>query len=224
MNTEAHLAAGWILGHLGGEETRRFRVIVTLAAVAPDADAVSYVFGRVAYGHVHHALGHNVFFGVLTGVLAAWLFRDRGWRGLAKLALFSQLAFYSHYFGDYFLTKFPLVFFWPVSDREFMSGYRFGLDHPINQTLSYLSLVLFVMMAVAWKRSPLEIVSPKLDRLVVNLFRAKPLVCHVCGGKANERCDACARPCCLKHGRITRRLDVRCGDCAKRDPAAQRRG
>ena len=34
MNSEAHLACGWILAHLGGRhETRRFRALVTLAAL-----------------------------------------------------------------------------------------------------------------------------------------------------------------------------------------------
>jgi hypothetical protein len=35
MNTEAHLAAGWILAHAAGSEDRCFRTLVTLSAVLP---------------------------------------------------------------------------------------------------------------------------------------------------------------------------------------------
>jgi membrane-bound metal-dependent hydrolase YbcI (DUF457 family) len=210
VNTEAHLAAGWILAHAAGPEDRRFRTIVTLSAVLPDVDALSYVFGVEAYGHIHHHLGHNVFFSLLVSAASVWLYPKKRW----KVFWFTQLAFYSHYFGDYFFTKFPLAYFWPASDAEFVYSYKIGLDHWINDLLSYLSFVVFIVMGIIYKRTPIEMISPELDRRIVNLFRAKPLDCHVCGGRANETCASCGRACCMRHGRIVRTFVVRCAACA----------
>lgn len=211
MNSEAHLAAGWILAHLGGRhETRRFRALVTFAAVAPDLDVIAYVFGERAYATYHHAAGHNVFFSLLLSAASVMFARGGRW----KVFFFTQLAFYSHYYGDYFFTRFPLEFFWPLSNKGYVYGYRIGLDHPINLAFSYLSFVVIVAMAAAYKRTPVELLSPELDRRLVNLFRRRDKSCHVCGRRANETCTACGRPACLRHGRIVRGFAVCCPNCA----------
>src|SRR3954469_4496590 len=171
MNTEAHLALGWILAHCGGShETRSFRRIVTFASLAPDLDVISYLFGERTYANLHHALGHNIFFSLAWSGLSI-VIAGGGFRRAVKIFLFTQLAFYSHYFGDYFFTRFPLEFFWPVSHRGYIYSYRIGLDHPVNLFLSYLSFVVIVGMAVAFKRTPVELVSVELDARLVNLFR-----------------------------------------------------
>src|SRR4051794_31001621 len=189
MNIEAHLAAGWVLAHCAGRDargSRAFRGAVTFAAIAPDLDTISYLFGERAYATYHHAVGHNLFFGLLVciGLTALPLFRGR--RG--AVFLFTQLAFYSHYFGDYYFTRFPLEAFWPISHNGYIHSYRIGLDHPVNLFLSYLSFVLIIVLGAIFGRTPMEFLSPELDQRLVNLFRRKPLRCHVCGRKANEKC------------------------------------
>jgi membrane-bound metal-dependent hydrolase YbcI (DUF457 family) len=196
--------------------------LVTFAAVAPDLDALSYVGGEHVYARMHHALGHNVFFGIIVSVVSVLLLRGRAW----KVLLFTQLAFYSHYFGDYFFTRFPVEFWWPVSSRGYVYSYRIGLDHPVNLFLSYLSFVVMVGMAVAWKRTPVEVVSPELDARVVNLFRRKAGRCDVCGRGANERCGGCGKAVCMRHGRIGWGFRVRCDACAgkrRKGPGGPRR-
>jgi hypothetical protein len=215
VNVEAHLAAGWLLAHCGGNETRRFRGIVTLAAVIPDIDVVSYLGGIRAYSTYHHAAGHNLFFSLIVSVISIFAFRTRR----LKIFLFTQLAFYSHYYGDYFFTRFPLEFFWPVSTKGFIYSYRIGLDHPVNLFLGYLSFVIIIVIGAMYHRTPMEFISMELDHRIVNLFRRKPLACHVCGGKSNERCATCDRPACMKHGRITRRFVVMCPECSAATPS-----
>lgn len=211
MNTEAHLAAGWVLAHLGGAETRRFRAVVVVAALAPDLDVLAYAFGEHAYATYHHALGHNVFFSVLLSAASVTLFRAKPW----KVLLFTQLAFYSHYFGDYFFTRFPLEYFWPVSNRGFVYSHRIGLDHPVNLFLGYGSFVLFAVYGILYQRTPMEFLSPQLDQRLVNLFRRKPLPCHVCSRGANERCSTCGQPVCIRHGKLTHGFRVVCSRCAR---------
>jgi hypothetical protein len=214
MNVEAHLAAGWVLAHCAPRslrESRAFRGAVTFAAMAPDLDAISYVFGERAYATYHHAVGHNLFFGLLVSIVLTGLPAFRGRRG--TVLLYTQLAFYSHFFGDYYFTRFPLEAFWPLSHKGYIHSYRIGLDHPINLFLSYFSFVLIILMGGLFKRTPMEFLSPELDHRLVNLLRAKPLRCHVCGRKANETCTDCARAVCSRHGRITRGFRVRCTAC-----------
>lgn len=209
MNIEAHLAAGWVLAHCGASETRRFRALVTIAAIAPDLDVISYLWGERAYSTYHHAVGHNVFFSLACSGVSMFLFRQAPW----KMLLFTQLAFYSHYFGDYYFTRFPLEFFWPVSHHGYINGYSIGLDHPINLFFSYFSFVIFIATGIIYGRTPVELLSPELDCRIINLFRRRPLTCHVCGGGANERCATCGRPACMQHGRISRHFHVVCKPC-----------
>jgi membrane-bound metal-dependent hydrolase YbcI (DUF457 family) len=211
MNTEAHLAAGWILAHAAGAEDRRFRTLVTLAAVLPDVDALSYVLGPETYGHIHHSLGHNVFFSLIVSAASACLYPTKR----RKVFWWTQIAFYSHYFGDYFFTKFPLLYFWPASHAEFVYSYKIGLDHWVNDLLSYLSFLVIIVYGMIYHRTPVEMLSPELDRRIVNLFRRKPMGCHVCGAGANETCINCKQPCYMRHGKIGWRFVVRCAPCAR---------
>src|SRR4051812_48511149 len=129
MNSEAHLAVGWILAHLGGREDRSFRRWVTGAAVVCDVDVVSYVGGGYWYSRLHHALGHNLFFcagfAVLAGVVT-WR-RKKATQGplpqggnpplrgsVAKLVVFVAVALASHLVTDFYFTRFPIEFWWPV--------------------------------------------------------------------------------------------------------------
>jgi hypothetical protein len=209
MNIEAHLACGWALAHMSGPETRRFRGLVTLAAIAPDIDTISYFWGIDAYSNYHHAFGHNVFFGLLVSAISVALLRRRPW----KIFIFTQLAFATHYYGDYFFTRFPIKAYWPLYSHAYIYSYRIGLDHPINLWFSYLSLLLIALVGMRFKRTPVEFISPQLDHRLVNLFRNHPLKCHICGRGANEHCLACKQSCCMRHGRLTRRFLVVCQSC-----------
>jgi len=210
MNTEAHLAIGWILAHAGGQETRRFRQLVVISALASDIDVLAIFGGTQTYARYHHTIGHNVFFSFLLSGVCVLLYRQKPW----KMALFSQLGFYTHYFGDYFFTRFPIQFFWPMSYRTYIYSYRIGLDHPINLVFGYLSFLSFILMAMWFKRTPMELISPKLDERIVNLFRKKTLICHLCGRGASEKCSRCEQATCMRHGKITRRFEIICLECS----------
>jgi hypothetical protein len=197
------------MAHCGGRESRRFRVAITLAAIAPDIDVISYLWGERAYSSYHHYFGHNLFFGLGFAIASMCFFKARRW----KVFAFTALAFASHYYGDYFFTRFPLGAFWPFWNHGYIYSYRIGLDHPINLFFSYLSFVVFIVMGVIYKRTPVEIISPATDQVIVNLFRAKPLACGTCGRSANERCSRCDLPVCQRHGRLTWRFRIICAAC-----------
>jgi hypothetical protein len=212
VQLESHLAIGWLMGNLVPGADRRFRGLVVFSALAPDLDGISYLFGPNAYSHCHHVLGHNIFAGVLFTVICTVLARP-GWRRLTMV--FAILGFASHWVGDYYFSGWPLMTFWPVSRAEQMYRPRIGLDSPINHVFSYASLVFFVVSTWWWRRTILEPVWPAMDRLLVGLTLPRTLKCATCGRATGQRCCVCGEAVCLRHGRVTRALEVCCGRCGE---------
>ncbi|MHC4253973.1 MAG: metal-dependent hydrolase, partial [Planctomycetota bacterium] len=140
MQLEAHAGIGWILAQaatLRSDATdadprpvgrnsahrsgcsgadRRLRGAILLAAVLPDVDAASYLFDQLAYLRYHHVVGHNLFFGLAVSAAAAWFCRGRRLRAL----VFTQLAFWAHFFGDYFFTVYAISYLYPVSNVQIL--------------------------------------------------------------------------------------------------------
>lgn len=210
MHVEAHLACGWLIANVSRLPSRRDRLLITLSAVAADADGLSYLFGTSAYADWHHVGGHNIFAAGLVVVLASVLTAQAKWWVMGLLAL---AGFASHWLGDYFLSGWALETFWPVSRSEVMFRPRIGLDHPINIALSYASLVFMAGSAWLFGRTPLEFVWPKLDALLVSMTRRRDKACAACGGKTNQVCAGCGQPVCLRHARVSTRMVVRCSAC-----------
>ena len=129
--------------------------------------------------------------------------------------LFAALGFASHWIGDYYLSGWPLMTFWPFSRAEQMHRPRIGLDSPINAAFSYKSLAFFVISTWWWRRTIFEPVWPAMDRLLVGLTAPRTLQCAACDRKTGQRCSGCGEPVCLKHGRVTRRFAIQCERCAK---------
>jgi hypothetical protein len=206
MHFEAHASLGWVIGN-SGATTRRLRAWCVLGAVLPDIDAVPYVFGAEAYGRWHHTFGHNIFLWGLFALVAAW--HCRSWAGLA----FAGAAFGSHLLTDAFFSGWKLYLLWPLSQEGFLPRLHVGLEHPVNLWLIYAGLAAVLGVAMLRKRTPLEMVSPRLDRVVVALFQAKPLACFCCGRPANQRCGRCGRPICARHARLVRGADLACPNC-----------
>jgi membrane-bound metal-dependent hydrolase YbcI (DUF457 family) len=193
-----------------GREDRAFRAAVLAASVAPDIDGLTVLFGTGPYDRLHHLLSHNALFSLVVSALAVLLCR----RSRVKVFLFTQVAFYLHYFGDYFFTKYPLYWLYPFSDRPFYTEHSVWVGHPVNQVLNVVILALVGVMAWRTGRSPLEVLSPNLDRRLVNyLLRKKSEACHLCASTTNERCETCRRPACKRHFSLTRDFAVLCAEC-----------
>ena len=213
MHLEAHAGLGWLLAQVGNGG-RRFRGAVLLAAVLPDLDAASYLFGPEVYIRYHHVLGHNLVFSLAVSAAAAGLCRG----GRLKAFLFTQLAFYTHFFGDYFFTVYTLKYFYPFSQAEFLSEHALWLGHPLNTAFVCVGIALVFVLALWCKRTPIELLSPELDERLVNMFfRRRTLACSACGRKCNERCAPCGEPVCGRHGLLGRGFRVTCGRCREKD-------
>jgi hypothetical protein len=87
------------------------------------------------------------------------------------------------------------------------------------QGVFQVTAMVFILGMTVWiyarhRRTPLEVVSPALDRLIVNYavlpWRSR---CPDCGRRAHFRCDQCGRSFCANHAKVGVRLDIRCESC-----------
>lgn len=77
VHLQTHALASWLLTEAGpASMTRRDRILVLAAGLAPDVDALSLLGGITAYQKWHHVLFHNVVGAAVTTiallVLASW--------------------------------------------------------------------------------------------------------------------------------------------------------
>src|SRR5262249_10820741 len=108
MHLESHAGLGWAMGTLAPGSDRALRAWCLTAAVAPDVDAASYLFGDVAYSRYHHTFGHNVFLGAAIVMAAGWQQRRRAPVALATLVGLVALAFASHLLADAKLSAYAV--------------------------------------------------------------------------------------------------------------------
>lgn len=138
-----------------------------MAAFLPDLDAISFFWGEGAYVKYHHAISHGLVFSLICSAWAIYSCRNTPWY---KVLLWTQLGFYTHYFGDYFFTQFPLYYFWPLSEQGFLYPDAVALWHPINKVFQWISVAALIFFAVKNKRTPIEIISEKWDKKVIASF------------------------------------------------------
>lgn len=210
MFGQTHAALGWVVGTLAPGSDRRLRAWCTAAAVLPDVDALAMLAGKEYYDRFHHTFGHNVFTGALCVAAAAWHFRGR-WTSTSLVAA----CFASHLLTDMKLSGWELHLLWPFSMRGWEFHPNLQLGHPINFVLVYAFMILPWLLAFRRRVTPLELVSPRLDRLLLNAFRRRDLACAACGRPCNNRCDACESPLCMRHARVDLRFRLACAGGAQ---------
>ena len=165
MYIPAHAGIGWLLAELGKGDSA-FRRSVFLAAILPDIDGITYLFGSASSLNQHHVWSHNLLFSLVISALASVYCSQMRFRAF----LFTQIAFYTHILGDYYLTQWPLTFFYPFSAKVFLNGHALALWDPINTLLGYLGCLVIIGLSIIFKRTPLEVLSPTLDAKLVTLI------------------------------------------------------
>jgi hypothetical protein len=216
MFGQAHAGLGWLIGVSTPGADRRLRAWCVVAALLPDIDAIPIVFGYDAYARWHHTFGHNVFLGLLILFAAAWHFGGRPAKQRSLAVSIIGLCWASHILTDMKLSGWELYFLWPINRNPWQFHPMLSLGDPINFFVVYALMGAVLPLALWRKVTPLEILSPRLDRLLVNAFRKKSLDCATCGKACNNRCDSCSAPVCMKHGRLTGWFRTFCPMCPKK--------
>jgi membrane-bound metal-dependent hydrolase YbcI (DUF457 family) len=212
MHLETHLACGWLIANLLPRSSRRERLLITATAVASDSDGLSWLAGTAAYARWHHTFGHTLLTMLAIG-LAAVIAAPAGRRAVA--GAFALVACSTHLAGDYFLSSWPLPLLSPLSSVGYRHVPPVPLDHPVNIGLSYAGLTFCAASLWWWKRTPLELLWPRLDHLLARMARARHHVCRHCGRRTAVTCDVCGKAICFRHAIVSRRLQVRCRACSR---------
>lgn len=184
MNPLTHLLAGWTLGAPFLED-RRGRVLVTLASLAPDLDGAGLILDLAAghgpeqmawFSRFHHVLGHNVGFALAVAAGAAALARSRR----ARVGLLSLGAVHLHLLGDLVGSRGPDGWSWPIPyllpfspTPELSVSWQWALDAWPNLALTGALLALALGLARWRGASPVEILSLRADRAVVEAIRRR---------------------------------------------------
>lgn len=201
----AHAGLGWLVGVSAPASDRRMRLWCVIAALIPDLDALA--------GRYHHTAGHNVFAGLIGVAAAAVWFRNDANRSLFTALGLVAASFAAHLLLDA-VAAVPLHPLWPASHRPFTLVTLLPPGEWWTIVVAWLLIVAPWGLAFWRLVSPLELISPRLDLLFLNLFRAKNRECSVCSHACNNRCHACTHPVCFKHGKIDLRFRVTCPPCA----------
>jgi len=165
MQVFAHAGIGWILAE-AGQGDRRFRQVVFLSSVLPDLDGISILFGIEAYGNYHDRITHSVPLAIIVSLIGAVLCRNYRFRTV----VLTQLGFISHILGDYYLSGWPIVLWFPFSLEQIIFAHALWLGHPVNFLLSALAVACIVWMGWRYKRTPIEVLSVRLDRRICNMY------------------------------------------------------
>jgi membrane-bound metal-dependent hydrolase YbcI (DUF457 family) len=160
--------SGWIAANFFTLSPRE-RFLCMLAASAPDIDGAGLLISWDLYQKTHHALGHNIFFGIIAALIFAFCSERKQKMFWLCLGLFNL-----HVIMDLLGSGelWTISYFWPLS------GYELSFEHgwPFYswQNISAGTLCLAATAAIIYwrKRSPLEFIMPSLDRKIVSFFKA----------------------------------------------------
>jgi hypothetical protein len=165
MSPIIHGCVGWLLGQ--PLEHRRDRIAITVAAVAPDLDGVGLLVSEELYVEWHHRLAHGAIFAVVTAVAAGLVCRSK------KAALLGVLAFHSHVLMDLAGSGpgWPILYWYPFADTEWLPSWQWNLASWQNSVFGLATVLVCLAMALRFRRTPVELFSPRADARVVATLR-----------------------------------------------------
>ena len=211
MSPIAHLQYGWWFAHWG-KFSRGERAAIALAGAGPDLDGLSLLAGGDAFHRYHHILFHNVGATMAALALAAAIFWKR-----PRVVVLVGFAFAMHVVEDYVTVGWNQLPFQPFNATVINLSHQ--LPTWLVQGVFQVTAMVFIFAMTVWiywrhKRTPIEIISPTLDRLILN-YAVLPWNnrCAKCGRRAHFRCDQCGQAFCAEHSKVGHNLQVRCAAC-----------
>lgn len=183
MHIATHFFASWVLANSIKLE-RRDRALVTLSGVIPDLDGIGLAAELATknsaaplywWSDYHHALGHNIFFGLLISLIIVITARRK-----LPASLLAVAVFHVHLFCDLVGAGGPDGFNWPIyyfypltKELQYAWSGQWALNAWPN--ILFTTLLLATTLYMAWRGgySPLEMVSCKADRRFVDVLEKR---------------------------------------------------
>lgn len=195
-----------------------------LASLAPDIDGLflAVFWNRELFDRFHHTFGHNLFFGLIIGILTAILAEKR--RPL--LFVLGSAMVYLHYICDMLTAAdWGIPFFWPLSSFQYnipvflsvpdseLARWDFYLKVVVQLTLKIALLSATVLIYIKHGRTFIELISSNLDKFLTN-FAVLPFKKKCdwpgCVNRAHYKCDKTNSARCILHCKINRDLTISC--------------
>lgn len=183
MSPVTHFLASWVIASFP-QLARRDVALVSVAGVAPDVDGFGFLPELLTrnsahpidwFTSYHHVLAHNLPFAIVIAVGAFALARRR-WL-TAGLAL---LAVHLHFIMDLVGSRGPDGFNWSIphlepfsSKLQFAWSGQWALNSWPNMIITVGLLIFAGVRTIEIGRSPVEILSPAVDRQVVTALRQR---------------------------------------------------
>lgn len=169
MHIPTHMLAGWVTGNAFGLG-RRERSLAILAGVLHDLDGLGILVSEELYWDYHHKLGHNVFYCVgLAAVLT--VFSQPKLRAFVAYLVIALTHLLLDFLGSG--PNWTLGWLWPVSDHELEFAHAWPFFSWQNITAAAVLLGLSVWIAWRYRRTPVEVITPRLDRRLVGVLRGE---------------------------------------------------
>jgi len=177
-----HFFMGWMVANSAPSLTKRERAMVTWASVVPDVDGLGIIAEKLTqnsahplnwWSEYHHVLGHNLGFALVVTTTAAILARQK-----AATAALAFVSFHLHLAGDLLGARGPDGDQWPIPYLLPFSNHwqlTWSRQWPLNAWPNFLitGALIAASLLLARKRgfSPLEMVSQKMDAIVIAALR-----------------------------------------------------
>lgn len=122
MDPFTHACSGILIGQAlrpSPEIRRQTLLVLGLAALAPDVDVASYLWGSETFYRVHHVYTHTLLGVVVLAILLAKIeiFLARGITFIKLIAL-NLVGCTAHLLGD-IIAVWPLRLLWPLGNYDF---------------------------------------------------------------------------------------------------------
>ena len=172
MQVPIHIMSGWCAASLF-DLTPRERFFCMAAASLEDLDGLGAIMGTEsdAFQNYHHLLCHNLAFIVLVAIVLTLFSRHR----IKALLLYIALG-HLHLLMDYFGSGpgWTIAYWFPFSRRGYKTDLAWAFFSWQNLTTAAVLLAWVLFIAFRQGRTPVEWVTPDLDRrLVARLRRAR---------------------------------------------------
>ncbi len=163
MHIPTHILSGWVIGNCFPLRPRE-RLACMIAGTAHDLDGLGIVFGDDLYQRWHHVAFHGLSFCTLLAAILSALFVNGVKRRLLCGLLFVAIG-HVHLLMDYFGSGpgWPIVYWYPFSEVRYVNWNSWELSSWQNITAAGVMLALTALIAIRWKRTPLEALMPSLD-------------------------------------------------------------
>ena len=181
MNPVTHTLISWDLANVS-DLNRKDRILVAYSGIIPDVDGLGIIVElitrntdnpRLWFSRYHHLLGHNLLAALIVSLFIYLMANKR-----IKTAVMSFMVFHIHLLSDILGAKAGTGYQWPIpyfapfnTELQISWAGQWPLVSWQNFLITVFFLGLTMLIAVKKSRSVAEIISGRIDELVVDVIK-----------------------------------------------------